>query len=60
MRDVMLQDHLVIEGAAGVDVAGYRHAVREPPALRARESVVVLCGGNVSAGTLTRVLAEPG
>lgn len=59
MRDVMLQDHLVIEGSAGVAVAGWRKFVAGRPRLAARESAIVLCGGNVSAGTLADVLGRP-
>jgi threonine dehydratase len=58
MRDVMLTDHLTVEGAAGVAVAGWRKFTAGRPRLAERESVVVLCGGNVSASTLTTVLAS--
>ena len=56
MRDVMLTDHLVIEGAAGVAVAGWREFTSGRPRLADRESVIVLCGGNVSAATLAQVV----
>jgi threonine dehydratase len=56
MRDVMLTDHLVIEGAAGVAVAGWREFTAGRPRLADRESVIVLCGGNVSATTLAEVV----
>ena len=56
MRDVMLVDHLVIEGAGGVAVAGWRRFTAFRPRLADHESVVVLCGGNVSASTLGDVL----
>ena len=56
MRDVMLTDHLVIEGAAGVAVAAWRKFTAARPRLADRESAVVLCGGNVSAPTIARVL----
>jgi threonine dehydratase len=57
MRDVMLADHMVIEGAAGVAVAAWRKFTGGRPRLADRESAIVLCGGNVSAATLAGVLA---
>lgn len=57
MRDVALTDHLVVEGAAGVAVAGWRRFTQARPRLADRESAVILCGGNVSATTLSNVLA---
>jgi threonine dehydratase len=56
MRDAALGDRLVVEGAAGVAMAGWRAAVRDRPALAARRSVVVLCGGNVGAEQLARIV----
>ena len=56
MRDVMLADHLVIEGSAGVAVACWRSFTAARPRLADRESAIVLCGGNVSASTMARVL----
>jgi threonine dehydratase len=53
MRDVALGDKLVVEGAAGVAVAGWRAR----PDLAGRTSVVVLCGGNLGADLLARTLA---
>jgi len=58
MRDVMLTDHMVIEGAGGVAVAGWRRFTAGRPRLADHESVVILCGGNVSAETLARVLGN--
>ena len=58
MRDVMLTDHHVVEGAAGVAVAGWRKFTASRPRLADHESAVVLCGGNVSAATLNSVLAS--
>jgi len=58
MRDVMLVDHLVVEGAAGVAVAGWRRFTEGRPRLGDRESAVILCGGNVSAPTLSNVLGR--
>ncbi len=56
MRDVMLTDHLVIEGAGGVAVAGWRRFTSIRPRLADHESAIVLCGGNVSASTMSQVL----
>jgi threonine dehydratase len=58
MRDVMLTDHLVIEGAAGVAVAGWREFTSARPRLADRESAIVLCGGNVSAATFAEVIVR--
>jgi len=60
MRDVMLGDHMVIEGAGGVAVAGWRKFTAGRPRLADHESVVVLCGGNVSAEVLAQVLGKTG
>jgi len=43
---------------AGVAVAGWRKFTTGRPRLADHESVVVLCGGNVSAETLSRVLGK--
>jgi threonine dehydratase len=56
MRDAALGDHLVVEGAAGVAIAGYRAAVAARPELVGRASAIVLCGGNLGAGLLARTL----
>ena len=56
MRDAALGDHLVVEGAAGVAIAGWRALVRERPAFADRPSAVVLCGGNLGADLLARTL----
>jgi threonine dehydratase len=58
MRDVMLADHLVIEGAGGVAAAGWRHFTSIRPRLADHESAIVLCGGNVSGATMATVLAN--
>lgn len=57
MRDVLLTDHLLIEGAAGVAVAGWRRFTAARPTFASRESVIVLCGGNVSGATVAKILA---
>lgn len=58
MRDVLLDDHMLIEGAAGVAVAGWRRFTAARPTLAGRESAIVLCGGNVGAETVSGVLAR--
>lgn len=58
MRDVMTKDHLVVEGSAGVAIAGWRQFVAGRPRLSDQESAIVLCGGNVSAATLADVLGS--
>jgi threonine dehydratase len=58
MRDVMVKDHLVVEGSAGVAIAGWRKFVAGRPRLADQESAIVLCGGNVSAATLADVLGR--
>lgn len=57
MRDVLMTDHLLIEGAAGVAVAGWRAFTAARPKLANRVSLIVLCGGNVSATTVSELLA---
>ncbi|HEX6048614.1 MAG TPA: threonine/serine dehydratase [Gemmatimonadaceae bacterium] len=57
MRDVLLTDHLLIEGSAGVAVAGWRAFTAARPKLAHRVSAIVLCGGNVSAATISELLA---
>ena len=59
MRDVLMTDHLLIEGAAGVAVAGWRAFTAARPKLADRVSAIVLCGGNVSATTISELLASP-
>jgi threonine dehydratase len=58
MRDAMTADHLVVEGSAGVAIAGWRKFVAGRPRLAGQESAIVLCGGNVSSKTLADVLAR--
>ena len=58
MRDVMMNDHLVVEGAAGVAVAGWRAFTSSRPRLERRTSAMILCGGNVSAKLIAEILAS--
>lgn len=53
MRHCIVEEHLLVEGSAGVAVAA---TWRLGAALRGRRVVVVLCGANVSAETLNSVL----
>ncbi|MDF2774706.1 MAG: serine/threonine dehydratase [Geminicoccaceae bacterium] len=59
MGDVLISDHLLIEGAAGVAVAGWRAFTAARPTLANRMSAIVLCGGNVSATTIRELVAAP-
>jgi threonine dehydratase len=53
MRLMVEQHHTLIEGAAGVALAGF---LREAQQWRGRTIGVVLCGANVSAATLRAIL----
>jgi threonine dehydratase len=53
MRQAMEYQHLLIEGAAGVALAA---VLKTPERWRGRQVAVVLCGGNISLGTLRGVL----
>ena len=59
MRDVLLGDHLLIEGAAGVAVAGWRAFTSARPRLAGRACAMVLWGGNVREKTI-REMVDPG
>ena len=54
MRDVVDHHHMLIEGAAGVAVAGYRRLATR---YAGQTVAIVLCGANVSRATLVKVLA---
>jgi threonine dehydratase len=54
MRQAVLADHLVVEGAAGVAMAA---VLAGGERWRGARVAVVVCGGNVGAGTLAGVLA---
>jgi len=53
MRRVMLEDHLVVEGSAGVAVAS---AWRTGRRFAGGRIAVLVCGGNVGPGTIRKVL----
>src|SRR5262249_2376613 len=55
MRLMIDRHHLLIEGAAGVALAGLKRCAGE---LAGRRVAVVLCGANVSAETLRAVLND--
>ena len=52
MRDLILEQRVVGEGAAGCAIAGYRSAMNE---LRG-DTVIVVCGGNASRETLAGIM----
>lgn len=56
MLSILETHSLVVEGAAGVAVAAYRKLAST---LRGKNTVIVLCGGNVGLSTLRRVVCEP-
>ncbi len=55
MRLVAGEDHLVVEGAAGVAVAA---VLAQAERWRGRRVVAVLCGGNVGSDRLARILTR--
>jgi threonine dehydratase len=57
VRWMIEQHHTLIEGAAGVALAGFR---REAARWRGRRIGVVLCGANLSVATLRAILGEEG
>ena len=55
MRQIMANEHLLVEGAAGVAAAGLWKLQER---FRGRAVAVVLCGGNISLETLRSVLVS--
>lgn len=55
VRFVLVEHHLVIEGAAGVAVAAWRKAAAR---WAGRSVAIVLCGGNIAPSKLRAVLDE--
>lgn len=53
MRLCMESDHQLVEGAAGVALAGF---LRRPARFRGQRVAIVLCGGNISLATLRSIL----
>lgn len=54
MRTCLADEHLLIEGAAGVAVAAYLH---DPARWRGKTVAIVICGGNVGIETIRQILA---
>ncbi len=55
VKDIITVKHMLIEGAAGVAVAGFRSVSRE---YRTKACAVILCGANISSQALRRVLSD--
>jgi threonine dehydratase len=55
MRRLMENQHLLVEGAAAVAVAGL---IKTAERWQGKQAAVVLCGGNVSLDTLRDVLSS--
>lgn len=53
MRDFIDAHHMLLEGAAGVALAGLRKKATE---LRGKNVVVIICGANVSRETLRKII----
>lgn len=53
MREFIDAHHLLLEGAAGVAIAGFRQVADD---YRGKNVVVVVCGGNISRDTLKTVI----
>ncbi|CAN8063686.1 unnamed protein product [Agarophyton chilense] len=61
MRDVLAFEHKLVEGSAGVAVAGMRRDSKWRDANDCVASVVIACGGNVSVDTILKVtMGTPG
>ncbi len=56
MRLVLHHHHMLVEGAAGVAVAGFLKASGEADRWRDRDVVIVLCGANVDPDVLKGIL----
>ena len=56
MRAFLLQEHLLVEGAAALTLAVARQRSVE---LKGKKVVFVICGGNVSETTLRQVFCQP-
>jgi len=53
IRDIIGTHHMLIEGAAGVAIAGYRQVAAE---YADKTTAIILCGANIGVPTLQRVL----
>mgnify|MGYP001448143318 FL=1 len=54
VRDIVETHHMLIEGAAGVAVAGYRAICSE---FEGVNTAIVLCGANISKRALLHVIS---
>ena len=55
MRSFIEQHHMLIEGAAGVAIAGF---LKEQVRLEGKNTVIVICGANISTDQMRTVLHE--
>ncbi len=53
MRSFIEQHHMLIEGAAGVAIAGF---LKEQRRLEGKNAVIVICGANISTDQMRTVL----
>jgi threonine dehydratase len=53
MREFIDSHHMLLEGAAGVAIAGFRQIADD---YKGKNVVVVVCGGNISRDTLKTVI----
>lgn len=59
IRDFLTHEALVIEGAAGVAVAGLRALARqEPEKVRGKTAVIVICGGRINAAKFASIIGR--
>lgn len=56
MREFIDSHHMLLEGAAGVALAGLKQIAAN---YRGRNVVVIICGGNISRDTLRDVIQDP-
>jgi threonine dehydratase len=56
VRDLALQNQMVVEGAAGVAVSGCRRYLELHPEYAHAVSAVVLCGGHIDPRTLAAII----
>ena len=59
MRAYMINDYQLIEGAAGVAIAGFLNlAEAHPELVRGRKAVIVICGARIDLAKLATVIAQ--
>ena len=54
MRDYMDAEHQLIEGAAGVAIAGFRHRAAD---FAGQNVVILICGANISRPSLQKIIS---